>query len=212
LDVQVNFELSQLKNLELQLFRVIQTSLDRRTAVFVNPKRKIEEERYDGVKFSKKKLDILVLILLTWYSDYFQGFNEYVRYEIGEYLQRNLLFPELNASLVSKEISLGILFLSGNFHTRKIFGSILTKERIDRVLDEIELLWIRPKRISSTVYRRGYKDHGSLRLASRWLPTKDWSLDNLHLELEQRRQEYSEKTSLLVHYFGDLVIKKLMYK
>jgi len=66
-----------LTSVETQISKRIRETLDRRNQVFVTPTLLTKTLEYDGIKYSKKYFDLVTLILLTWYSDYFQGF-EYI--------------------------------------------------------------------------------------------------------------------------------------
>jgi len=203
---------TELSQLEGEIRKRILLSLKRTTAVFISPKRyKQGEPKYDGIRFSKKQLDILGLILISWYGDYLGDFSSYVRYEIGEYLSKNLLFPELNASLVSSKIALAVTTYYLNYGPRKIFGTVLSTERLERILRELKLKWIRDQRPVPLVYRRGYKDKGSRRSETK-SPSSDFILTGDQLAIEEKRLEYQETTSLIVRRFGDLVVRELIQK
>jgi len=203
---------SELLLFEEQIRNRLQTILKRRRTVFVDPKREQSEFSYDGIFFSKKYKDILLLILLSYFGDFLGDFKEYVRYEIGEYLHRNLLFPELNASLVSKTIVLGVLSYHCSYSPRIIFGDILGEQRVERVIESLKLKWEKKRRPVPLVYRRGYKDKGSLRSDTRWKPKHDLLYNLEHLEIEEKRQKYLDEVSLIVRKFGDLVVQELISK
>jgi hypothetical protein len=159
--------------------------------------------------FSKKYRDLLTLSVLLQYSDYFGDFREYVIYEVERYLEDRLLFPEIAAMLHSKQLCLDILIYYSKFHhPSEIFGNILSTEQINRVLDQVHLRLVKPRKVVKGVYRRGYKDKGSLRPETRWLPKDDYTFRNEHLLLEQRREEYFEIITAMVRASGDRVLKK----
>jgi hypothetical protein len=130
-------------------------------------------------------------MILLHFSDAFGDLREYVGIEVQEYLERRLLFPELNACLFQKEIVIpAILGYSKFNHTRAIFGQLLTKEQILRVLSQVRLKKIYYRRPRKIAFKRGYKDKGSLRPESTWLPKSDWSFDEIQRQAEERRVEY----------------------
>lgn len=210
--IEVNLDRNYV-SIETQISKVIQKSLDRRTSVFVNPTLNLAEESYDGIKFSKKYRDLFTLIILTWYSNYFEGFEDYVRYEIGIYLDKVNQFPELNASLTSKScLEFVILYFLSNHSTQDFFGNVLSPGQINRVLDLVRLRVI-PRRIPKRpVFRRGYKDKGSLRPETKWLPKEDWSFDEEQSRIEETRERYQNQVTLIVRASGDWVLRRQAYR
>jgi hypothetical protein len=203
-----------LVSLKSEISSVIKKRLDRRTSVFVNPTLDIRKARYDGVRFSKKYLDLFTLIILTWYAEeYFQGFSGYIRYEIEQYLNQQLKFPELNASLVSKSV-LDFVIVAFCFENseRVLFGTLLDQKRINRVLDQVHLRIAKQPRVRKPVYRRGYKDKGSLRPESRWLPKDDWSFREEQIFLEEKRAEYQRIVTQIVRISGGGVLRRQLFR
>lgn len=193
-----------LSSVEIQISRRIQETLDGTTHVFVNPTLLEDPScRYDGVIFSKKYLDIATLILISWFSDYFQGFEGYVRFEISEYLERNLLFPELDASLFSKEIVLYVLFNYSKIHNpNELFGNLLSRERIQRVLSKTYLRFLTLRKPRRPVRRRGYKDKGSARPSHLWIPRSDWYFTEEQNQIEEKRELYHQTVTTIVRTVG----------
>lgn len=192
-----------LTSVETQISKRIRETLDRRNQVFVTPTLLTKTLEYDGIKYSKKYFDLVTLILLTWYSDYFQGFEGYIRYEIELYLYKNLLFPELSASLVSKEILITVLLeFSKVNNTNILFGTCLDPNQIERVLKQVKLRFLKPRRPKEIIRRRGYKDKGSMRPQVRWLPSDDWSLTDLQNEKEEKQDLYVQTVTSIVRKVG----------
>jgi hypothetical protein len=203
----------QVVNLEIQISRVIQRSLDRRGSVFVTPTLETRDLNYDGIIFSRKYRDLLTLSALIWYSDYFGDFKEYVIYEVEEYLYRKTVFPEIAAMLTSKSCFLYCLLCLSKYQTpNEIFGNILNPEQIDNVLKKVHLRMIKPQKVKKLVYRRGYKDKGTLPSSTSWLPKEDWTFDEEQLELERRREEYSDTVTRIVRASGDWVLKQRIFR
>lgn len=204
----LKIQCSELVILETQISRVIQESLDRRTSVFIDPKLEIKKLDYDGVIFSQKYKDLWTLILLIQFSDYFEPFREYLIYEIRLYLESKLLFPELDACLVSKGITTLVLSEFSKYgDPRNVFGTLLNKDQIDRVLNTVHLRLIHHRRPRTLVYRRGYKDKGSLRPETHWLPKKDWSFDEEQAQINLKEQKYHNTVTSIVRSCGDWVLK-----
>jgi hypothetical protein len=67
---------------------------------------------------------------------------------------------------------------------------------------------VRQRRPKKLVYRRGYKDKGSLRPETAWLPKKDWSFDDEQNRIETLRQEYQDQVTLIVRASGDWVLRR----
>lgn len=175
-------------------------------SVFPTPE-EVSDKNYDGVKFSKKYADLVILIFVTWYSDYFKGFEGYVRYEISLYLYQNRLFPELAASLVSKNILFEVIGTFSHYETTNALLGIMNKSNILRVLSRVSLRLVHYRRPVRQQFRRGYRDHGSLRRPTTWLPTSDVTFDEAQRKKEQLEQDYQDLVSAIVRVSGDRIIK-----
>lgn len=175
-------------------------------SVFPTPE-KCKDKNYDGVKFSKKYTDLIILIFVTWYSDFFKGFEGYVRYEIGLYLYQNRLFPELAASLVSKNILFEVIGTFSRFETTNALLGIMNSRNIVRVLSRVSLKFVHQRRPVYPQFRRGYRDHGSLRRPTTWLPTSDVTFDEEQRKKEKLDQDYQDLVSAIVRVSGDRIIK-----
>jgi hypothetical protein len=198
----------QLKDFETQVSRVIQDTLDRRTSVFIDPKRLSNQLDYDGVRLPRKRKDIITLLFLLHYSDYFGVFRSYVIIEMQNYLNEYQVFPELNASLADPWVFRMVLCKS-KMTDREIFGNILSREQINKVLNLISLRFnSKHIRVQRLVRRRGYKDKGSLRPSSKWLPSEDWSFREKQLEIEEKRQEYLDLVLFIIRESGGWVLKE----
>jgi hypothetical protein len=85
--------------------------------------------------------------------------------------------------LFSKEVAETVL--NGLFSDRDLFGNWIPRMRkLISKLDFKESNTGRPKRI---LRRRGYRDHGTLRPSSEWLPSSDYSLTEMQQRIEERR-------------------------
>lgn len=188
--------------------RIQEIKKDRRLQGPINPKCDISSLTYDGMNFSKKYLDLITLIILCWYGDMFQGFESYVLYEVRTYLEKNLIFPELAAACSAKEISLLIIVsATKKYSDRKLFGTILQPDRVERVVTQARLRLVHSRRAKRKIRHRGYRDHGSLRPSDRWIETSDWSFTEAQLLEEQKRNEYTDLVDLYVHSAGDWLLK-----
>jgi hypothetical protein len=188
--------------------RIQEIKKDRRLQGPINPKCDISSLTYDGMNFSKKYLDLITLIILCWYGDVFQGFESYILYEIRTYLEKNLLFPELAAACSAKEISLLIIVsFSKRYSDRKLFGTILQPERVERVVNQARLRLVQSHRAKRKIRHRGYRDHGTLRPPDQWTESSDWSFTEAQNLKEQKRIEYTDFVDLYVHSAGDWLLK-----
>ena len=87
------FSSDKVGKIHTELEEVLKHGLHRSNQVVIFPTLENKTINYDGIFFSKKKNDILVLVLVYHFSDFFGIFSEYVRYEIEQYLYHNLLAP-----------------------------------------------------------------------------------------------------------------------
>lgn len=164
------------------------------------------DKDYDGIRFSKRRQDLVLLVLVSWYSDYFQGFEGYVRYEIEQYLRKHCIFPAIAAALVDKSIAILMLYIAVGFNHR-ILGSILEPDNLRRVLNSVSLRYLRSIKPKYPIRRRGYKDKGSCVLPSLWKPKEDWSLVEEQNYIEWNRELYDSTITLLVREAGDWALK-----
>lgn len=194
----------EIEKIQSRLEVELKHRLHRSNQVVIFPTLENRTINYDGIHFSKKLNDILVLILIYHFSDFFGIFSEYVRYEIELYLYQNMLAPELVASLVDKRICLEVLSVLG--HGPRVLFSLINEGNIKRVLREVSLKIEYPRSVKRPVFRRGYNDKGSLRAETSVRPEPDVSE---HFYLEKQRQLYSDCVELIVHEVGGWVLQDL---
>ena len=194
----------QVEQTHQDLEKVLRDRLHRSNQVVVFPNLEDKRLNYDGIRFSQKKKDILVLILIYHFSDYLDYFSEYVRYEVEMYLFKRLLFPELFASFVDKRICLEIL-LTLNYTPRELF-SLVSKKNLDRILKSLSLKIVKPSIVKKPVYRRGYNDKGSLRAESK--RPVDEPDGVAQLTLEEQRNLYYLSVDLIVREVGGWVLQE----
>lgn len=205
------FSSEKVSKLESSVVRRIQEVIkDRRSKGHVTTTGLIlnSSKDYDGIHFSKKKLDLMTLILLCWYSDSFNGFESYILYEIREYLNKNLIFPELSAMTNSKELALLVFLLPcQNNSLSFLFGRVLDPSRIERVIEKVSLKWIKHRYPKRTIRHRGYRDHGTLRPDHQWVERYDLSFTEEQLLVEEQRSRYHQVVTLLVRAAGEWYIR-----
>jgi hypothetical protein len=167
---------------------------------------------YRGSLFGKKYYDILCLLtLITYQPDYFEEFGSYLIYEIQEYLEKNLLFPELNALAIVTQSKLIFLYIVLNYSKcRKLsnfYSAVLTDERINSVLSKIRFQYESHRKARRLIRHKGYRDHGTLRPETRWTETKDFSFDEEQNEIERQRQIYQDTIRSILTDSGDRYLK-----
>lgn len=201
-----------LKSLEYSiLFRIHEIIMDRRLEGHCTPKRSNGTlEDYDGIKFSKKEMDLICLLLLCRYSNVFKDFEEYILYEVRQELFHLRLYPVIAAAITEIDLMLEILTLFyEKYNDQKLFRSILNPERVKYVIDSTRLRIIYPKRPKRTIRRRGYNDHGSRRPDDKWLESYDRTFTETQNRIEETRKEYQELVDLLIKLTRALVSQKL---
>jgi hypothetical protein len=135
-----------------------------------------------NVRKYRKFEDLRSLAVLSYYLE--EEYGVLLRIDLETEALSLLSYPlavELASMLSSKEEMLKSLIFSKS--DRDFFGNFLP--RCLRIAAELRFLTLYPHRAVEKVRRRGYRDHGSCRPESRWLPTFDWSFT----EVQNRRDE-----------------------
>lgn len=204
-----SFLSSEMKDIE----SYIKQSLDRRSsgpgysAVLLDT-----TKDYRGCLFGKKYYDILcLLILITYQPNYFEEFGSYLIYEILEYLGKNLLFPELSALAFNTKSKLIFLYIVLNYskcrNLRRLYSTVLNDERINSVICKIRFQYESRRKARRLIRHKGYRDHGTLRPTSRWMPTKDFSFDEKQNEMEREREIYQDTVRSILTESEDWYLK-----
>lgn len=173
------------------------------------PKCDTANEEYDGMSFSKKKQSLITLLLLVNFTNCFQPFSEYLRIEVYFYLRKTLRMPVLAAaSLLDAEGCLFLIVTCYHISPRKLFGSILSKERVEFVISRVALRRIRHPRPRRAIRHRGYRDKGTLRPSHRWAESNDFTLRDAQLLREEEAQLFDNTVEQLITGVGDWVFKR----
>lgn len=106
---------------------------------------------------------------------------------------------ELNILLSSRKNCEYYLYETKRYSGNEIFGNFLRNDLKDlyremRISKKVKKYPKRPVR------RRGYKDHGARRPDDRWLPSKDFSLTEEQVRLEQETDHYTFVIARLLRY------------
>lgn len=118
-------------------------------------------------------------------SYYLQEYGVLLRIDLEEQLS-HLAYPqgvELATMLSSKEEMLTYLisFLSDD----DFFGNFLPG--VKSSASKLQFLTLYPRRAKRAVRHRGYRDHGSCRPESKWIPKTDWSFTELQNWIEAKK-------------------------
>lgn len=201
----INFLLQEVGSLE----KHIKQCLDRRSSGPDSSAIEFDSSKdYGGLAFGKGYYDLVCLLTLICYQpSYFGDFRCYLIYEIERYLDKNLLFPEIFAlakTLESKLVFSRILFkYSKSRNIRALYSAVLTEERINSVLSKIRFRYLSSKNPRRLVRHKGYRDHGTLRPPHRWLPSSDYSLNEVAKEIEEQKTQYHDTVHLILLESGD---------
>lgn len=203
---------ANVESLRESIFSAIHKAImDRRLEGRCTPKRTNGSlEDYDGIKYSKKELDLICLLLICRFCSIFDGFEGYILYEINQHLLKNRLFPIIAAAIQAEDVFLEILliFYEKKCSPEKLFRGILNPDRIEKIIETTRLRILHHRRPKRPIRRRGYNDHGSRRPDDRWLPDSDSTFVEGQQLLEQQRREYQELVDRLIQATRDLVTRK----
>lgn len=211
---EISTLLSDYELVDETLVSTIKAILDRRSKGPCRLPNVQANEDYDGVQFSKKRTDILVLlVVIKFYPDYFQGFGSYIVIEIQDYLEKNNLFPELNALARltgGNRISfLRCLFYYTKYDFQKLESVLKDNTTIERTIDCLRFKYVHYHKSRRPVRRKGYKDHGTLRPKDHWIETHDVSFTEYQNRKEQERKDYQDLVSAILRENGDWYLKLL---
>lgn len=192
--------------------RIQKLSMDRRIPVsdIPNLKERVDLKAFENLTIPKKYWDEYCLIILCWSNmNLFYGFEGYILYELESYQDRLRQNPELAAAASEVSLAFLILYLFGKkFSRRLIFSTILSPQRINRVIQSVQLRYCKNRKARRPVFRRGYRDHGTLRPVTKWLPDSDFSFIEEQNQLELKRNEYFSLKNLYIKTAKEIVTQK----
>lgn len=214
---EISTLLSDYELVDETLVSTIKAILDRRSKGPCRLPNVQANEDYDGVQFSKKRTDILVLlVVIKFYPDYFQGFGSYIVIEIQDYLEKNNLFPELNAlarlSGGNRISFLRCLFYYTKYDFQKLESVLKDNTTIERTIDCLKFKYVHYHKPRRPVRRKGYKDHGTLRPKDHWIETHDVSFTEYQNRKEKERKDYQDLVSAILRENGDWYLKLLSFR
>lgn len=218
-----NFQSDVLSTYEILVSKInllVKESLDRRTSgLLYRSGENLLSKEYDGCIFSKKKVDLETLLILCCFAaNGLQGFESYIAYEVSSYLEKNLLFPELDAlaRLSSDKNKIPFLYILLSKTSVKNYQILLSRLNdatvVNRVLNHLSLKYISHRPPKRAVRHKGYRDHGSLRPNDRWLENFDFSFTELQNLKEQSIEKYQSEVDSIVRESGDWYLNQLNLK
>lgn len=157
-------------------------------------------ETYFNVRKFRKDEEIFSLAILSWYLE--PGFGELLRMDLESKQMSTLLAQEILWILCSDKQNM-LEYLS-TYSERTFFGNWLPKT--EKVMKRLNFITLNPNPAKRKVRRRGYRDHGSCRPESRWLPSSDWSFDEMMQKIETERQ-FRSTVQLSIERFGLLGVR-----
>lgn len=215
-----NLSLNSLSGLELLLRQIddsVNDSIRRRGKGLDRPHAVIDTNKdYDGVRYSKKYFDLISLLLICSFSDWFGDFSVYIIGEVIDYVEKAKLFPEISALARICENKYAFLYILFNFSKidtpRKLAETALNPQTVQRVMDRVSLKYLRPRKPRRLIRHKGYRDHGTLRETHRWSERFDVSFNELQMQEEEKRQIYQSVVHSIVRESGDWYLKQLSLK
>jgi len=134
----------------------------------------------------KEKLGLCIL------SHYLGEIGSLIKVELESEFQ----FPQNLVALSSKAASFEIL--EKTLSDRDFFGNFLPM--LKKILQRLKFFVLKEHRARRKEFRRGYRDHGTLRPKERWLPTNDYSLTEEQNQIEAERQAIYDAVQFLIGY------------
>lgn len=143
----------------------------------------------------RKFRDLECLAVLSYYiKDEYKGL---LQLDLRELKTSNKeLKLKLEILLSSKDSMLSYLY--GTRSNRDFFGNFLP--RVKYIAKTLQFQTFYPKRARKTVRHRGYRDHGSCRPESQWLPSSDYRLTDWQNQIETEKSEFEDQLLILREY------------
>jgi hypothetical protein len=132
------------------------------------------------------------LALLSWYLG---DLGVLLRLDLDDWSSSWTSKERLEVSLLCQSKTLALSALQRDHSERDFFGNSLVL--LEKCAKKLRYLIRVPASPKNPVRRRGYRDHGTLRPETQWLPKSDYSLTELQnrLELSRRREIHLLRTS-----------------
>lgn len=178
--------------LNIQLGRICRKknlqSLRLTEAVFVNPNL---EYRITIGPLPRTLWELKALILISYFCDD-EAVGFFLREEIREHLHFSLE-DSLSLEILlcgEKNVVLNYFYLNEEISNRTFFGNLVPLGI--ELFNNLRFIRRKLGPVVKPVYRRGYKDKGSLRPVTKWLPSYDWTFVEEQNRRERIKDQYSE--------------------
>jgi len=130
--------------------------------------------------------EYLIALIVSWYIPD-EGARIYVQYDLAEMRSKfGIDKVSVALTLLSSKQQMRLFLAESNLYKneRHFFGQLLSSE--EKLL-ALRYKWLEPRKARRLIRRKGYKDKGSLRPASTWLPKSDYTFDEKQREIELNR-------------------------
>lgn len=182
------------ENFNTQIAKICRRNLSFKVlteAVFVNPNLEYEI----GVAPLPRRLaDVRDLLIVSYYSPD-EAFGIFVRAEVEWKILRNFSTEDkLQLEILlsgERKVVENYLLLNEEISERTFFGNMLPNGI--RIFNSLSVRRRKLRKPTKSVYRRGYKDHGSRRPNEKWLPSYDYSFTeefNFRNQVNNQVQQY----------------------
>jgi len=115
---------------------------------------------------SNRYFDLIRILLLYHFgTEYREGIKSYLALDVTTKLDRNLELHWMKVLFEEKSFFIKWLFITKTISTQTFFGSILNKDRMIDLINQIVVTFVREIRspVKKQQFIRGYRDKGSLK-------------------------------------------------
>lgn len=183
-DLELAIEKSATSEVFLRKLSSLDDLVLRKLTSISQPSQNREFKFYWNFKLSR--FNVRTAIVLTWMVE-----DDYFRYELQSILENKIkvLEPEdrSEASELLSSKNACFYYLGFELSVQTIYGNLLPN--ILRLFDKIEYLEVKDRRPKPTVWRRGYRDHGSLSPDHKWYD-KFFRYDDGFAETQRLYEDY----------------------
>ena len=136
--------------------------------------------------FKLSKFNVRTAIVLTWMVE-----DPYFRFELQSILRKRIKVLDLEERSEASELLESkhacYYYLGFELSVQTIFGNLLPN--IFRLFEKIKYIEVKNRKPRQTVWRRGYRDHGSLSLDHQW-KDKFFRYDEGFAETQRLYEDY----------------------
>jgi hypothetical protein len=142
------------------------------------------------------------LAVFSWYLS--DSFGLLLREDLRDRINLLSKLEEREFLLCLLSSKKSMLVSLGTFSMRDVYGNWI--RNVENVAKRLHFFTKEPQRAKRKVRRRGYRDHGSCRPETLWLPKSDWRLTQIQNQLEQER-DFFTKVTHSISRFGVLGVR-----